>query len=99
MLPAIIRLGIDKRKTIFCHNSQLIRKLNLLQKDTRFMRHTSLAGIILVPLGHKRNSIFRRICLSERRMFGRNDAFICRNDTFFLKATLFFGRATLDFLV
>ena len=29
------------------------------------MRHTSLAGIILVPLGHKkRNSIFGRICLS-----------------------------------
>ena len=64
MLPAIIRLGIDKRKTIFCHNSQLIRKLNLLQKDTRFMRHTSLVGIILVPLDHKRNSIFGCICLS-----------------------------------
>ena len=28
------------------------------------MRHTSLAGIILAPLGHKRNSIFGRICLS-----------------------------------
>ena len=28
------------------------------------MRQTSLAGIILAPLGHKRHSIFGRICLS-----------------------------------